>query len=210
MTSKNLFFKLMKEDLRSRIWALALIGIGFFFLYPVTVAFLAGEIKDYPIYEQGLLWYRDQIQTWLSFENGMMVLVMAVAGLVCGLSGFSYLNSRSKVDFYHSLPVRREMFFAVNFVDGIVILALPYAISLALGVVLAIGNVFGDYPGRSDRVWTSYDVLYVDLHDRDYIGNADRKSHCRNSWMHDSGGFHSACIDNPSGIFFHFFPDVCV
>ena len=140
MTSKNLFFKLMKEDLRSRIWALALIGIGFFFLYPVTVAFLAGEIQDYPIYEQGLLWYRDQIQTWLSFENGMMVLVMAVAGLVCGLSGFSYLNSRSKVDFYHSLPVRREMFFAVNFVDGIVILALPYAISLALGVVLAIGN----------------------------------------------------------------------
>ena len=55
MTSKNLFFKLMKEDLRSRIWALALIGIGFFFLYPVTVAFLAGEIQDYPIYEQGLL-----------------------------------------------------------------------------------------------------------------------------------------------------------
>ena len=76
MTSKNLFFKLMKEDLRSRIWALALIGIGFFFLYPVTVAFLAGEIQDYPIYEQGLLWYRDQIQTWLSFENGMMVLVI--------------------------------------------------------------------------------------------------------------------------------------
>ena len=140
MTSKNLFFKLMKEDLRSRIWALALIGIGFFFLYPVTVAFLAGEIQEYPIYEQGLMWYRDQIHTWLSFENGMMVLVMAVAGLVCGLSGFAYLNSRSKVDFYHSLPVRREMFFTVNFVDGIVILALPYAISLALGVVLAIGN----------------------------------------------------------------------
>ncbi|WP_432628355.1 DUF6449 domain-containing protein [Brotaphodocola sp.] len=140
MTSKNLFFKLMKEDLRSRIWALALIGIGFFFLYPVTAAFLAGEIQDYPVYEQGLLWYRDQMQIWLSFENGAMVLVMAVAGLVCGLSGFSYLNSRSKVDFYHSLPVRREIFYAVNFVDGIVILALPYAISLVLGVIIAIGN----------------------------------------------------------------------
>lgn len=140
MTSKNLFFKLMKEDLRSRIWALALIGIGFFFFYPVTVVFLAGEIQDYSVYEMGLLWYRNEMQTWLSFKNGAMVLVMTVAGLVCGLSGFSYLNSRSKVDFYHSLPVRREIFYAGNFVDGILILALPYAVSLMLGVILAIGN----------------------------------------------------------------------
>lgn len=140
MTSKNLFFKLMKENLRSRIWAFALFGIGFFFFCPVAAAFLAGEIQDYPSYEQGLLWYRETIQTWLSCENGMMVLVMTAVALVCGLSGFSYLNSRSKVDFYHSLPVRREWFYAVNVADGILILAVPYAVCLILGVIVAIAN----------------------------------------------------------------------
>ena len=108
MTSKNLFFKLMKEDLKRRLWAIALVSLGFFFFYPVVTAVLAGEIKQYVDYAKGLKEYTRTVTNWLSVECGMTVFMMMVTSLICGLSSFSYLNSKSKVDFYHGIPVRRE------------------------------------------------------------------------------------------------------
>lgn len=140
MTSRNLYFKLMKEDLKSRLWAVSLIGLGLFFLYPVWVAFAAGEIENYRTFEEGLRRYTDSVTGWLSFSNGMTVFLMLLTGLICGLSGFSYLNSRSKVDFYHSLPIKREKMFVVNYINGILILAVPYAVSMALAVIVGISN----------------------------------------------------------------------
>ena len=44
MTSRNLYSKLMKEDLKNRLWAVALIGLVFFFAFPVVAAFQAGDL----------------------------------------------------------------------------------------------------------------------------------------------------------------------
>ena len=44
MTSKNLFFKLMREDWKNRLWAPALIALASFFAYPVFLAFMAGSL----------------------------------------------------------------------------------------------------------------------------------------------------------------------
>ncbi|NBH71401.1 hypothetical protein D3Z51_05055 [Clostridiaceae bacterium] len=148
MTSKNLFFKLMKEDLKRRIWAVALLSLGFFFFYPVVAAFTAGEIKEYMDYAKGLAEYEERLVRWLSFNCGMTVFLMMVASLICGLSSFSYLNSKSKVDFYHGLPVRREKLFAANFLNGILILAVPYGICQVLAVLVGISNGAG-----SARLW---------------------------------------------------------
>lgn len=140
MTSKNLYSKLMREDLKGRLWAVALIGLVFFFAYPVVAAFEAGPLKDAEFYEKALLEYAKQMETWLSFSNGMTVFLMMVTALVCGMSSFSYLNSRSKVDFYHSIPVRRERLFAANYLNGILIPAVPYALAVVLATVIAISN----------------------------------------------------------------------
>ena len=40
---KNLYFKLMREDWKNRLWAPALIALSSFFAYPVLLAFLAGK-----------------------------------------------------------------------------------------------------------------------------------------------------------------------
>lgn len=140
MTSKNLFFKLMKEDLKRRLWAIALVSLGFFFFYPVVTAVLAGEIKQYVDYAKGLKEYTRTVTNWLSVECGMTVFMMMVTSLICGLSSFSYLNSKSKVDFYHGIPVRREKLYVANFLNGILILAVPYGICLAVAVMIAISN----------------------------------------------------------------------
>lgn len=140
MTSKSLYSKLMREDLKNRLWTVALIGLGCFFLYPVVAAFTADKIRDYLDFEAGVRNYSRDLILWLSFKNGATVFAMMVASLICGLSGFSYLNSRSKVDFYHSIPVRREKLYLVNYVDGILILAVPYALSLVMAVIVGITN----------------------------------------------------------------------
>lgn len=140
MTSKNLFFKLMKEDLKSRLWAVTMISLGFFFLFPVTTAFEAGQIDSYSNFGMGLENYTKWLLQWLSFQNGMTVFVMVILAMICGLSSFSYLNSKSKVDFYHSLPVRRELLYAANYIDGILITAIPYVIFVVLAAAVGVSN----------------------------------------------------------------------
>lgn len=140
MTSKSLYFKLVKEDLKRRLWAASLICLGSFFLFPVAAAFMAGAIQDYATYEKGLEAYTDQMTQWLSFGNGFMAFCMLAASLICGLSSFSYLNARSKVDFYHSIPVRREKLYVVNFLNGILMLAVPYVVCSLAAAVIAVSN----------------------------------------------------------------------
>lgn len=140
MTSRNLYSKLMKEDLKNRLWAVALIGLVFFFAFPVVAAFQAGDLKDAVNYEKALLKYTKAMKSWLSFDCGMTVFLMTVTALVCGMSGFSYLNSKSKVDFYHSIPVKREKMFLANYLNGILILAVPYAVAILLATVIGVSN----------------------------------------------------------------------
>ncbi len=140
MTSKNLFSKLMKEDLKSRLWAIALISLGMFFMYPVVAAFMAGEINDYLNYEEGLRYYRRNMLEWLSFKNVGTAFIIMITAVVCGLSSFSYLNARSKVDFYHSIPVKREKFYLANYLNGILIPAVPYALFLLTAAIIAMMN----------------------------------------------------------------------
>lgn len=155
MTSKNLYSKLMKEDLKSRIWAVALIGLGFFFVFPVTAAFTAGSIKEAIDYEEAVREYAKAMKEWLSFESGMTVFLMMVMALICGMSSFSYLNSKSKVDFYHSIPVRRERLYLVNYLCGILIMAVPYAVTLFLGAVIAVSN-----GAQAQEIWRTAAVSY--------------------------------------------------
>ena len=91
MTSKSLFFRLMKKDLGNRLWVLTLIGLACFFAFPVTVAMTAGEFKMAVEESRRILCSR-QIQEYLSFASGMTVFLMIAASLVCGISSFAYLK----------------------------------------------------------------------------------------------------------------------
>ena len=48
MTSKSLFFKLMKEYMKRRLWAVAFSLLTFFFAMPMEAAMVIGSIgKEY-------------------------------------------------------------------------------------------------------------------------------------------------------------------
>ncbi|MDO4788919.1 MAG: DUF6449 domain-containing protein [Johnsonella sp.] len=136
MTSKNLFFNLMREDLKRRLWSIALCVLIFFFSFPVASALMISSYSKQNAYlsESEMLKNLPLVQNeifrtfsdWNSRGNFLISFLLLLLALVLAISGFSYLQSAKKTDFYHSLPVSRKMLFSLVTLDGILIIALPY------------------------------------------------------------------------------------
>lgn len=138
MTSKNLFFNLMREDLKRRLWAAALTFLLFFFSLPVTSALILSENRRGINESYGRLVY--SIRGVVGIQNGFLAVFIGLLSVILGVTSFSWLHSRKKVDFYHSIPVRREKLFFVNYLDGILIPFAAYAFNLILALLVAMIN----------------------------------------------------------------------
>lgn len=144
MTSRNLLCRLMREDVKRRLWAIALSVIAFLFAIPVyTATSLERAIK---MIEEGQIlgnkheYLSNTAKYSLGVGNTPLVLLTMILAILCGISGFYYLQSKKKVDFYHSLPVKRESLFSSIYIVGIAIYVIPYLISLAIGFVIVGAN----------------------------------------------------------------------
>lgn len=154
MTSKNLFFKLMKENTKQRLWTVALVAVVFFFTFPVQAAFNASYHLDLSrlsankdtaaaLLEAKKLVGRSFME-WCSLQNGYLIFFLFLFSVVCGISGFAYLYSKKKTDFYHSLPIKREVLFAVQYVNGILYVAIAYLLCmLAAAAMLSVQGAIG-------------------------------------------------------------------
>lgn len=142
MISKNLFYNLIREDWKQKIWVIALTVLSFFFVLPVNMMMVLGDNA----------YYLDQLQTIFHFEflenYALFFVTMGIAFLV-SMQGFSYLHSKKQVDFYHGIPVKREMLFAVKFINGILIYVIPLlvftGISLLIGFSKGISLTENDF-----------------------------------------------------------------
>lgn len=137
MTSKSLFIRLQKEDFKRRIWTIALSLLAFFVILPI---FCALNLDDYTNYDERK-WIIESIIEFMGPAHlGVFVVTIACA-VICGISGFYFLQSKKRVDFYHSIPVRREVFFAVNYLNGFLIFFLPYILNvLVCFAILRVNN----------------------------------------------------------------------
>ena len=166
MTSKNWFFKGMTEEIKRRLWAAALSAVIFFFSFPVVMVYLTTVAYVDTDINRKMRLASDALNI-LSYRNGWTGFLMAVLAVVLGISGFSYLNSRRKVDFYHSLPVRREKLFAVQYTTGILIAAVPYLVFVltAAAIASAYGVSSADAFSTALKGWgfemLSFLVLYT-------------------------------------------------
>lgn len=143
MTSKNLCFKLMKEDLKRRIWAVALLILSFFFCLVVPVAYAGSQELSYLTQAERIERITESILEMLGIENPFVVMLVVVTAIVCAVSGFSYLHSAKKVDLYHSLPIKRRQLFLANYFNGILMMAVVYLVavlaSMLLGAAYGVG-----------------------------------------------------------------------
>jgi ABC-2 type transport system permease protein len=137
MTSRNLFFNLLKEDVKQRLWSVAVAFLLFFFALPVGVALNLEEgFKDELTRKNTLV----SVEKWLNFQNGYIVAIIILLSLIMAVTSFSYLHSRQKVDFYHSIPVSRKKMFWANYFNGIFIVIATYVFNLLLSYGVAAVN----------------------------------------------------------------------
>lgn len=139
MTSRSLYFNLLKEDVKRRLWSIALAFLVFFFTFPVKTALVLGDNMKRNAGYQNLI---PGLRSSLSFHNGWTATLFILLSLILGVSSFSYLHSRQKVDFYHGIPVNRKHLFWVNYSSGILIPAAVYGINLVLTMlVIAVNGI---------------------------------------------------------------------
>ena len=141
MTSRSSFFKLLKEDLRQRLWTIILAAIVFILPVPIYLAMEISNTSGYRIER----WtnYISDLAGPMAADSAWMVLITVVGAFICAVSGFGYLFSKKKVDFFHSLPVKRETLFAVRYINGILIYLVPYLVMLLVSfVILAVTGNF--------------------------------------------------------------------
>lgn len=147
MTSKNLFLKLQREDMKRRVWSIALSMLGFFLLFTVVCAMevsnYAYRIENVGKFDPNIKeWIYNQIINFIGPANELVLMITMVCAVICGLSGFFYLHSKKKVDLFHSIPVRREKLFAATFINGLLIYIVPYLINLLLCLLILAVNKY--------------------------------------------------------------------
>ena len=146
MTSRSLFFKYMKENTKQRIWNLALVLLLCFFAFPVTTALWSSTAfrpenlnsslpADLALAQAQRDFTRDMLRMY-SMKGGALAFMLTIAAVVLAASGFAYLHSKKKTDFYHSLPIRREMLYAVTCLNGFLYMAVAYLGFLTIAAVM--------------------------------------------------------------------------
>ena len=145
MTSKNYLLKSIKGNLRRNLWLSILFFLAFFAAGSVQALVSLDAAKHtaspYPNgftlekYLQWTLWRN------ISLTNSLTIFLVVVCAALAAFAGFFYLYSQEKTDFYHSLPLKREKLFAIQYLSGFLTFLCPYLLSVL--ITLGVGGVYG-------------------------------------------------------------------
>lgn len=147
MILKNSFLANMLENLKRRKGIAVLYSVSFLLIYPIGLTLFFVSMKDY--ISQNYSDYRESLTEIFTQYMGMNVPTAAFTTLLavmCAVQGFSYLFKKQKLDMYMSVPVSKERRFAVIYLNGILLYALPYLFSILLSFGVGAGN--GVYAGE--------------------------------------------------------------
>lgn len=141
MTSKRLFFRVMREDLRHRVWMMVMSALAGFLLPSVTWLLyrenLLSQAEGRNYMADQFVWMVRDVLEIVILPLGSMVGICGA--LIAAFAGFRFMLHRDQVDTWHSLPVKRDMLFWVCYLNGALIWLLP----LFAGVVL-VGVLSGN------------------------------------------------------------------
>lgn len=133
MTSKRSFLTSIHENMKRRIWPLALYTLVLLFLYPVRIAItLSNEIA----WNATLLNLQKDMFTYMGFD-ATTVVIISFSAVLSALQGFSWLYQKKKVDMYMSQPVSAKKLFAVNYVSGIITFFVPFILTQWITILIS-------------------------------------------------------------------------
>ena len=127
---------------RRKLWLPALYFFAFLFVMPIRLAMTLQNYLDPARYSssEALLRAAERAELYtrefFSAGDGVLVLLIFAAFFTMPVF-FAYLHDQRLIDFYHSLPVRRERLFAEHFLAALAAVVLPYLINLLLSLAVA-------------------------------------------------------------------------
>lgn len=129
--------QLTAKIIKRHIWLPLLALIGFILNMPVMTALVwnayAGQ-DDY--FRQHRV---DELMQVFQVGSSLIIIVGAA---LAAFTLFRYVQVRQQVDFYHSLPIRREKYFAANMLAGLLVFLAPYALAhLANLLMMAMAGI---------------------------------------------------------------------
>lgn len=143
MTSKISSSKLFGRELRQLSWLAAVQAVVYLMMIPFRALIALSAMSS------GNPSAADKLNTLcrqIGFDRLENVLMVLIAGIICGMCVFSYVHSSVKVDLYHSLSIKREQLFLIKYAAGFVTFAVPYAAASMLGVLG--GALYGAFRWR--------------------------------------------------------------
>ena len=141
MTSRISYSKYIRQNIRQRGWLAAASSIGALLLIPLYTLMYLSKLKVSMTFPQMLSWAQTMFPRLLNGRSNLLLVgFIGLMGLVCAVTGYSYLHSKVKQDFFHSMPVTRGQWFMISYFGGLLIFLVPYII--ACGLTLIIGRAF--------------------------------------------------------------------
>ena len=142
MTSQRFWADMQKENIKRRLWPIALSVLGSFFALTV-VGVLAIGIWEERLYMNSMR-VRD-ITNAFAFEvlgTGNIATVLLVIGMamVNAIQGFHYLQDARGTDLYGSLPIKRDTLFGVVVFNGFIIFAVPFIVFHIVTLFIGLGK----------------------------------------------------------------------
>ncbi|MDO4343185.1 MAG: DUF6449 domain-containing protein [Eubacteriales bacterium] len=135
MTSKISSTKLLKEAIKRNSAFGVLLLVIYFCYYPIGGMLLLRSVENFRDTEQ----MTRELKMFGVDNPFLFVLTFGIA-LLLGIVMFAYLHSREKLDFYHSIPVRREKYFLIQCAAGVLLWLVPFVGNLLLFLLACAGR----------------------------------------------------------------------
>ena len=118
MTSKTLWNKLLGFQLKQRIWLYVISLLVLLFAMPVSLLMTIDsfELNGFMIRSELI----ENLIDYVDYGYGMHGALTLMLGFVAAFFCFGFVYSKSMLDLYHSLPVRREKLYAMKYIAGLV------------------------------------------------------------------------------------------
>lgn len=139
MTSKISFSKLLKNNLKRRIWYSAVLTLVFFITMPMYVMIRYESKSSIELNSPRALEHLLRVQNSVAMHLGMSLVITMLAvsaGILGAWSGLYWLHSRKKMDLFASLPYKREKIFLLDAVTALVHFIGSYGVNLLLAFVI--------------------------------------------------------------------------
>ncbi len=144
MMLKHSFFKYMLQDLKHRIWMLALSALACFLAFPIAYLIWEGNTyyNNIDVYNYRMVYIGATIGFFKEYPVILGGMIAIVGALIVGIFGFRYVFRKKMVDLYHSLPITRRKLFWVTYLNGFLIWFVPFVLSLLITVIMACFHVY--------------------------------------------------------------------